>query len=782
MADNDDKLSAKPQIDTSDFKTGISSMNRDIRVLESGFRAAAASLGDWANDATGMELRLKSLSSQLEIQKQKVAATKAEYERLKAEHGEGSRAAEEMEIKLNKETETLGKMQNELTNTEASLNEMQSSSDEAGNAVEESGNQAEESGSKFEGFASVVQSAGGVIASVVKTTITVVSGLALAVAGVGASIGALVINASNAAGEIQDLSDKTGISTENLQELKFIGDQTGTSLETITGAQARLIRSMSGASDAVDQYNQKLEDAQAAGKDMEEVQADLDKNINPTLQAFNSLGIAVRDSSGNLRDNKVVFAEAIDALGKIQNPAERDALAMQIFGKSAQELNPIIKLGKQGMADMAAQAHELGAVMDSDDVASLDNFGDMLTALKDGLQGTLGTLATAFLPGLQQVFGPNGAGKYLKEFTQIVSGANGDFGKIAQGLTGLVTEIATDVAKQAPQMLKAGLSIVKSILTAIIAALPQMLDAAIQIINALITFIVQALPQLLPAAVQILLTLVTAIIQNLPMIIEAAIQAVIALANGLTQALPTLIPAVVQAIVTIVQTLVENLPLLIDAALQLILALAQGLIVALPILIQALPSIISTLISGLIEALPQFADVAGQIIGVLATGIIENIPVLISAGADLLVQLVTKLKDSKVSWQTVGKSFIEGIGEGIKSAASALYQIVVGVVEEMIATVMGTLQQSSPSRVGIGIGGNFFRSIGLGGLGAVSDVQKMFAFGTNRLVAATAGGFGMSSSSLDQSVTNNIDLFGNVFVQGATTPESFAGHLRARRF
>ena len=38
-------LSGKVGLDVTDFKTGVSTINREIRVIESGFKAAAAGMG-----------------------------------------------------------------------------------------------------------------------------------------------------------------------------------------------------------------------------------------------------------------------------------------------------------------------------------------------------------------------------------------------------------------------------------------------------------------------------------------------------------------------------------------------------------------------------------------------------------------------------------------------------------------------------------------------------------------------------------------------------------------
>lgn len=764
-----ESLKTKAGIDTTNFKTGIAAMNRELRVLESGFRASAAGLGDWANDATGLESRIKTLNSSMDIQKQKVAAVRTEYERVKAESGENSRAAQDLEIKLNKETETLGKMGVELQTTEGALQEVQSGSDEAGNSVDELGTSTEETGGKMEGFKSVL----GGVGAVVEGTVGLVLGLAGAVAGVTLAISGLVLSAATAGSDLQDMSDKTGISTQRLQELTFIGNQTGTSIDTITGANARLIRSMAGAQDQSQSYAQKVAEAAAAGKDIEDI------DLGDVAKAFEQLGVSVTDANGNLRDNNDVFADAIDAFGKIQNPAERDALAMQIFGKSAQELNPLFKLGSDGMADMADNGRELGAIMSDETVAGLDNFDDTLTGLQDGLKGTLGTLAGAFLPGFQGAL--DQAGGYIKTFTDIVSGSDGDFGKIAEGLTGLVTQIATDIAAQAPQMLNAGLAIVNSILDAIIQALPAMLDAGIGILTALIDFIIQSLPTLIDAGIKIVLFLVNALIDNLPKLIDAALQAIITLANGLAEALPTLIPAVVEAIITIVNTLIENLPMLITAAMTLLQALADGLIVALPVLIAAVPQIFDVLLTALIDFLPQLTEMGLKLVATLVGGIVASLPVLVLGLVKLNQLTFEKLQDLVKKIPEIGKGFVNGIIDGINNAKGLLFDTVVNMATDMVLSIRNALTMKSPSGVGKGIGKNFIGSIGLGGEESMREVERAFANMAGRFSQATslglAGGVGGNTSSVN---SEHYSFFAPVTIGAGAG--SLGETLKGRRF
>lgn len=402
---SEETLKGKAGLDVTDFKTGITAMNRELRVLESGFRASTASLGDWSQSATGLESRLDTLSAKMEIQQRKVAATRAEYERIKAEKGENSKAAQELEIKLNKETETLGHMENELRTTESSLEQMRSATGEAGEAVDDLGEKVEDTSGRFELFKGVVDG----MAEIGRGVVTVFAGIAAGILAAGIAIGGLVFNTAGAAADLVDLSAKTGITTTTLQELSYVGDQVGTSLDTMTGAQARLIRSMAAAQDG--------------GKDQ--------------TAAFASLGVAVTDAGGNLRDQQDVFLDVIDALGQIPNEAERDALSMELFGKSAQELNPLIKAGRDEMERLAEQAHDVGAVMSEDTVAGLEAFDDTMASITAGVKGTLGTLVANFLPVFQTI------GTALQElfqsddFKQRIQ----DLASVLQGFVSVVVDV-----------------------------------------------------------------------------------------------------------------------------------------------------------------------------------------------------------------------------------------------------------------------------------------------------------------------------------------------------
>ena len=668
MVSGAETLNSKLGLDSTDFKLGIQTANRELRVLESSFRASASTLGDWGNSISGLELRQKSLTDQIGLQKSKVEALRAEHQRLVEANGATSISAQNAEIKLNKETERLGKMQTELSGTDKALDDLASGNVDAGKSAQEMGEKVEKSGSKVETFKSILGGVGKVAAGVVAGIAAVGAGAIAAVA----MMAGLGFKAAETADNLADMSAKTGISTTRLQELGYAGKILGTDLETITGANAKLIRSMASAHDGA-----------GAQRD-----------------AFRELGVKVSDAHGKLRDSQAVMGDVFDALSKIQNPAERDALAMSLFGKSAQELNPLIAAGSAGMADLADQAHRMGAVMSEEDVAAAGAFQDQLDGLKLGFQGVLAQIGLAFIPGMAGIAGK--AKGYLEQLVGVVQGSGGDINKMLngfwvkdpeggqefqKGIMGVVTQIVQDLTAQLPQLATVGLGILTSILTAIIGALPTLVTAAIGIVSSLVGFLVQNLPMLITAAVgiltslvgilvqnlpmimqagiQLLLTLVTAIIGALPSLIGAAFQMIITLVQGIAAALPTLIPAIVEMLVLIIQTIVDNLPMLLQAALELILGLVQGLAAALPILIKAVPTILIAIVNALTAMLPMLVEMAPQIIVALITGIIGALPALGAAVPEIIKTIVSVLTDLLPDMGRAGWAILRGIWDGI---------------------------------------------------------------------------------------------------------------------
>jgi hypothetical protein len=188
----------------------------------------------------------------------------------------------------------------------------------------------------------------------------------------------LAVKAGQTADDLNTLSKVTGLSTETLQKFKLASDVIDVPLETLTGSLSKLTRSMG--------------DAQRGTKTAEE--------------AFAKLGVAYKDKvTGQLRDSEDVFNDAINALGRMTNEAERDVIAIQLFGRSAQELNPLILGGADALKEMGDEAEKAGLILSQEALDSVNEFNDEIDKLKATAGATmlqLGvTIGEALLPVLK---------------------------------------------------------------------------------------------------------------------------------------------------------------------------------------------------------------------------------------------------------------------------------------------------------------------------------------------------------------------------------------------
>ena len=199
---------------------------------------------------------------------------------------------------------------------------------------------------------------------------------------VDVALAGMAYKAGAAADDLNTLSKQTGISTGDLQKYKAAADLVDVSVETMARSHTKLKKTM---------YQ-----AQNGSKN--------------ATEAFDKLGISVTDSNGELRDADEVFDDAIKALGKMENPTERDAIAMQIFGKNATELNSLIADGGKTYEQVAKIYDETGlSIIDQESLDKANEFNDSIDSIKLIAGATLqqiGTKLAGYLaPALEKVVG-----------------------------------------------------------------------------------------------------------------------------------------------------------------------------------------------------------------------------------------------------------------------------------------------------------------------------------------------------------------------------------------
>lgn len=178
--------------------------------------------------------------------------------------------------------------------------------------------------------------------------------------------------ATDAVGGLGEAAAAVGVTTDALQEYRFMAGQVGVSTEQMDDALAQLTR--------------RLGDA-AAG-------------VKEPLAAMQKLGIDVRDSNGHVRSAAETIPLIADALKKVESPAERAAIVVDLFGRSGQKLGALLDEGSAGIERMVKAARDMGVVISPEEIANADKYGDAMDALDKKVDAQMAAKLSANASGL----------------------------------------------------------------------------------------------------------------------------------------------------------------------------------------------------------------------------------------------------------------------------------------------------------------------------------------------------------------------------------------------
>ena len=152
-----ENLGAKFTIDITDLKAGLNQANRLIRQSESEFQAAAAGMDDWSDSSEGLQKRVDSLSDQVEIQQEKVAALVKEKKRIVMQMNAEGKSNEEIEKaidgvnkKITQESKQLNTLKGRLSNSQKALDGFNDAQEDAKRPSEKLADTLKEQGDRLD--------------------------------------------------------------------------------------------------------------------------------------------------------------------------------------------------------------------------------------------------------------------------------------------------------------------------------------------------------------------------------------------------------------------------------------------------------------------------------------------------------------------------------------------------------------------------------------------------------------------------------------------------------
>ncbi len=376
-----------------EFRKALSEINTGLRTTASELTLVSAKYSENANSVSALTAKNTALHTKLDQQTGKVKTLKDALDNAKREYGETDTRTLKWQRSLNLAEVELIKTEKEIKDNSEALQKAQEDMKKYGLSTDEVTEKTSGFGGVIADLANKigihlppqvdksVRSLGSQMSAAEKSKMQTAA-LAAVVVGLVAGFAKLTVETAQAADEILTLAQTTGLTTDQIQELRYAEELLDVSTETITGSMTKMIRNMNN--------------ARMGSKQSEE--------------AFNALRIRIKDSNGELRDSEQVFGEVIDKLGRMKNETERDAIAMQLFGRSARELNPLIEAGSGALKEFAKEAHEMGYVMSGNTLESfgalddaMQRFNNQTTAFKNSIAMVLLPVLTAFFELLNKI-------------------------------------------------------------------------------------------------------------------------------------------------------------------------------------------------------------------------------------------------------------------------------------------------------------------------------------------------------------------------------------------
>ena len=410
-----------------EYKAAVSEINASLRVLNSEMKLVSEQFKNNDKSVEALTASSDVLSRQILTQKEKIEALQAALKNSAEHYGEADARTKRWQTSLNNAQAELVKMERELkANSDAmeKNNEDLADLDEGLDTLDGGLLDTTESG---KGLGDVLDDLTGKLGvnlpegatSTLNSMVSLGGELTLLIGAFAAAAAAVVevekalanltLEQAAAAGEIQDVAMQTGLSTEAVQRYQYACDMIGVSFDTVASSQAKMIRSM----------------------------ADVQSGSETAAATWNQLGIEVMNADGSLRDAQEVFLEVIDVLGQIENATQRDAVSMEIFGRSAQDLNPLIVQGTDAFQAFYDEASDVKDILTDVQLETLAGLDDEMHRVEARFESGANSMALKFTPALQEFYEKTSEGIKGIEEDFAASGLVTVFGSLLELVTAL---------------------------------------------------------------------------------------------------------------------------------------------------------------------------------------------------------------------------------------------------------------------------------------------------------------------------------------------------------
>lgn len=191
----------------------------------------------------------------------------------------------------------------------------------------------------------------------------------------GGAISAAIKKTINDFDELNKAAQKVGVSVESLSALNYAGALSDVSFESLTTGLKKLSVNA----------------------------ADAAKGTGEARDAFNAMGISVKDGSGAMKTADALLGEIADKFASYEDGVNKTALAVKLFGRAGADLIPLLNAGRRGLGDMRAEAEAFGVIVGGDAAKAAEAFNDNLTRIGTIAKGFGVAIANDVIPWVKRL-------------------------------------------------------------------------------------------------------------------------------------------------------------------------------------------------------------------------------------------------------------------------------------------------------------------------------------------------------------------------------------------
>lgn len=456
----------------------------------------------------------------------------------------------------------------------------------------------------------------------------------------------------------------------------------GEGLSTVAGMARTTGQSMEDMTVALGILGNNNYSASEAGNALSRTLRNLYQPSDSAKKMLDKLGVSAYDANGSTKPLQQVLLELNGALDGLDDQSKNAVLSKIFDAATLKSVPALMNNAGQAWDELSAKIASADAEQTAGAMAEqqLNNLSGAMTIFQSAVDGAKIAISEKLTPTLID---------FVKVGTTAVSDLTSAFE--SGGIDGLMDKlgevfgnIAQEVIKQVPTIVKAGVGLLMGIGKGLISAFPTLMTAVKDVISMATTEGFRILMDLL---------------NNASGFTESAATAIKSFASGLAERIPDLAHTMLLLVNWIVRTLSENGTVLFDAGIELLRSVMNGIMSTGSDLAKIVPQLIENVLGAFYENYPKIFELGAELLHNLAEGVVTGIPLLLETVLPMMAEYSSSLLETSKTIVDAGLELLLALVQGLMDGLPTLIEY----VPIIISNIASIINENMPKILATGV-------------------------------------------------------------------------------